>query len=121
MRKGFRPSGADNNIVRPSVAVNLIEKEFKRVARDIDATEANSGFNTVMKILFKLVGGDFKGRFASMLFKKLYMAEIMILGMLSVASKFHFEDHLLKMRGKSLGVLRHKNHPFKFNRIKLKK
>jgi hypothetical protein len=56
-----------------------------------------------------------------MLFKKLYMTEIMILGMWSIASKFHFDDHLLKMRGKSQGVVKHKNHPFKFNRIKLKR
>ena len=47
-----------------------------------------------------------------MLFKKLYMTEIMILGLLRIASKFHFEDHLLKMRGKSLGVLRHKKSSF---------
>ena len=89
MRKGFRPSGTDNNIVRPVVAVNLIEKECKCVARDIDTTVANSGFNTNMKILFKLVGGDFEGRLVSVLFKKPYMAEIMILGMLSIVSKFH--------------------------------
>lgn len=112
MRKGFRPSRSDNNVVRPVVAVNLIEKEFKRVARDIDTTVANSGFNTVMKILFKLVRGDFEGRLDSMLFKKLYMAEIMIQGIWSIASELHFEDHLLKMREKNLGVLRHKKSSF---------
>jgi len=107
-----RPFGTDNNVVGPVVAENLIEKEFKRVARDIDTTVAKSGFNTVMKILFKLVGGELEGRLASMLFKKLYMAEIMVLGLWRIASKFHFEDHLLKMRGKSLGVLRHKKSSF---------
>ena len=40
------------------------------------------------------------------------MTEIMILGMLRIASKFHFKDHLLKMTGKNLGFLIHKNYPF---------
>jgi hypothetical protein len=40
------------------------------------------------------------------------MTEIMILGMLSIAPKFHFKDHFLKMRGKSLGVFRHKKSSF---------
>ena len=88
MRKRFRPFGTHNNVVGPVVAVNLIEKEFK------------------------LVGGDLGGRLARMLFKKLYMTKIMILGMWSIAWKFHFEDHLLKMRGKRLGVLRHKKSSF---------
>lgn len=43
-----------------------------------------------------------------MILKKLYITEIIILGMWSIASKFHFEDHLLKVRGKNQGVLRHK-------------
>jgi len=121
MRKGFGPFGTDNNVVGPVVAENLIEKEFKRIARDINITVANPGFNTVMKILFELVGCELRSRLAGMLFKKLYMTEIMILRLWRIASKFHFEEHLLKMSGKSLGFLRHKNHPFKFNRIKLKR
>jgi hypothetical protein len=52
MRKGFRLFGTDNNVVGPVVAENFIEKEFKSAARDIDTTVANSGLNTLMKILF---------------------------------------------------------------------
>jgi len=112
MRKRFRLFGTDNNVVRPVVAENFIKKEFERAARDSDTTVANSGLNTIMKIVSKFVGCDLGCRLVSVLLKKSYMTEIMILGMLSIPSKFHFEDHLLKIRGKSLGVLRHKKSSF---------
>ena len=112
MWKGFRLFGTDNNVVGPVLAENFIKKNFKRAARDSDTTVANSGLNTVMKIFFKFVGGDLRGRFVSVLFKKPYMTEIMILGILRLATKFHFEDHLLKMRGKNLGFLIHKKSSF---------
>ena len=70
IRKGIRLFGTDNNVVGSVVAENFIEKEFKRAARDIDTTVANSGLNTLMKIFFKFVGGDLRGRLVSVLFKK---------------------------------------------------
>ncbi|KUO70446.1 MAG: hypothetical protein APF81_08350 [Desulfosporosinus sp. BRH_c37] len=48
MRKSFRPFGTDNNVVGPVIAENLIEKEFERVARNIDVTVTNTGFNTMI-------------------------------------------------------------------------
>ena len=76
-------------------ALTFVGKDFKRTARDRDTTVANSGFNTVMNILFKLLGGNLGRSLVSMLFKKLYMTEIMTLGMWRIASKFRrsfFED-----------------------------
>ena len=70
MRQGFRLFRTDNNVLRPVIVENFIKKEFERAARDCDTTVANSGFNTIMKIFFKFVGGDLGGRLVSVLFKK---------------------------------------------------
>ena len=112
MRKRFRTFGTNNNVIGPVVTENLIKKEFKSVARNIDTTVTKARLDTVMKILFKLIRAELGGKFVSILFKKLYLTEIMILGLWRIASKFHFEDHLLQMGGKNSGVLRHKKSSF---------
>jgi hypothetical protein len=68
--KLIRSFGPDDNVVGPVEAEKLIEKEFKGVARNIDVTVANAGFNTVMKKMFKLIGGELECRLAGMLFKE---------------------------------------------------
>jgi hypothetical protein len=69
MRKGFRPFGTDNNVVGPVVAENFIEKEFKRIAGNIDITVTNAGFDSMMKKLFEFICGDLNGRLIRVLFK----------------------------------------------------
>jgi hypothetical protein len=58
MRKSFRPFRTDNNVVGPVVAENLIEKELESVARDIDVTVTNTGFNTMIQKLFEFICGN---------------------------------------------------------------
>jgi hypothetical protein len=69
MRELFRSFRTDNNVVGPIVAENFIEKEFKRIAGNIDITVANAGLNSMMKKLFEFICGDLNGRFFRELFK----------------------------------------------------
>ena len=67
--KLFRPFGPHDQVVRPVIVEDLVEKEFKSVARDVNITVAKTGLDADMEVLFEFIRRDLGCRLVEMCFQ----------------------------------------------------